>query len=98
MSVTAKTPGMIRIIAALDLEEMAREAAMQYLSDTGQMMDRIAALEAQVKAADGLADFAQAVVDRWDSRDWRSGHTFDFIEAQRKSLATYRAAKEASHE
>jgi hypothetical protein len=38
--------------AALDRAEAdAREAALQYLSDTGQLMDRIAAMEADKAAA-----------------------------------------------
>ena len=84
---------------AIEVERL-RKINVQLVTDFNAMNQhgakqdaRIAALEAQVKAADGFAEFSQAVVDRWDSRDWRSGHTVDFIESQRKALATYRAAK-----
>jgi len=61
------------------------EAALQYLSDTGQMMDRIEALEAKVAAADALADAGGQIRQRCgplapDGKKWDT------------ALAAYRGA------
>lgn len=71
-------------------------AAERHASDVCKrdLQARIEALEAQIEAADRLAGFAQGVVDRWDSRDWRSGYTSNFITKHRHAIAAYRAAKE----
>jgi hypothetical protein len=49
-----------------------------------------AALPADDRVAK-LVDAADAVVNRWDSQDWKSGHTLDFITQLRAALAAWEA-------
>ena len=53
-----------------------------------------AALRAEVErlreGAEKLLDAAEAVVQRWDSPDWKSGHTLDFITRLRHACAEMR--------
>jgi hypothetical protein len=66
---------------------------------TTRLHARIAALEAQVKAADGLARELAIIIQDWDGEQEDMIDAADALAAYNATVnaATYRAAKEASH-
>ena len=48
-------------------------------------------LRSKLEAADKLAEASAGVIQRWDSQDWKSGHTGDFITRLRAAQADYTA-------
>jgi hypothetical protein len=76
---------------------MTRDAADKEIM---ALYTRIAALEAQVKAADGLARELAIIIQDWDGEQEDMIDAADALAAYNATVnaAAYRAAKEASHE
>ena len=87
-----------RIAAAItffetDIDKPAEQckAAILALAPADALAE-LARLRSKLEAAEKLAEASAGVIQRWDSQDWKSGHTGDFITRLRAAVGAYEEA------
>ena len=64
----------------------------QYVDLVSEYRAENTRLRSKVEAAEKLAEASAGVIQRWDSPDWKHGHTGDFITRLRAAVGAYQEA------